>query len=171
MGGGVPGDAADPGKTDESAVVAVHAQGAGGQGADDTDTIATELFKEDIVGVAELACLFQCDNLGLGSLSKMDQFRVTFVHGDNTLMTEFRLKAGSVLPRHEHPHEQTGYLVQGSLRLTLGEEEHLAEPGDSWCIPGGVVHGAVAIEDSIAVEVFSPVREDYLPEEEDQTID
>ena len=37
------------------------------------------------------------------------------------------------------------------------------EPGDSWCLPGGVEHSVVALEDSVVVEVFSPVREDYLP--------
>ena len=38
------------------------------------------------------------------------------------------------------------------------------EPGDSWCIPGHVEHRAEIIEDSVAIEVFSPVREDYLPD-------
>ena len=38
-------------------------------------------------------------------------------------------------------------------------------PGDSWCIGGDVEHGAEILEDSVAVEVFSPVREDYLPKE------
>lgn len=79
-------------------------------------------------------------------------------------MTEFRLRKGSVLPRHAHPHEQTGYLVQGHLRLRIGTETFEVRPGDSWCIPGGVEHGAQILEDSVAVEVFSPVREDYLPE-------
>jgi quercetin dioxygenase-like cupin family protein len=89
--------------------------------------------------------------------------RKTLVHGTKTLMTEFRLRAGSILPRHAHPHEQTGYLLQGRLRLFIGAEEYDAQPGDSWCIPGGVEHGAEIIEDAVAIEVFSPVREDYLP--------
>jgi len=89
--------------------------------------------------------------------------RKTLVHGDQTLMTEFRLGQGSVLPRHAHPHEQTGYLVRGCLRLFIGAEEFQAQAGDSWCIPGGVEHGAQILEDSVAIEVFSPVREDYLP--------
>lgn len=88
--------------------------------------------------------------------------RKTLVHGEKTLMTEFRLREGSVLPLHAHPHEQTGYLVSGHLRLTIGEETFEARPGDSWCIPGGVEHRADILEDSVAIEVFSPVREDYL---------
>lgn len=87
----------------------------------------------------------------------------TLVYGDKTLMTEFRLKKGSVLPQHQHPHEQTGYLVSGNIRLTLGDEMHNVKAGDSWSIPGDMMHGAEIMEDSVAIEVFSPVREDYLP--------
>ena len=86
----------------------------------------------------------------------------TLVHGDKTLMVEFRLFKGATLPLHSHPHEQTGYLVKGHIRLTKGTDVHEVLPGDSWCIPGDVLHSAEIIEDSVAVEVFSPVREDYL---------
>jgi quercetin dioxygenase-like cupin family protein len=89
--------------------------------------------------------------------------RRTLVHGSATLMTEFRLGRGAVLPRHAHPHEQTGYLVRGRLRLSIGAQTFDALPGASWTVPGGVDHGAEVLEDSVAVEVFSPVREDYLP--------
>jgi quercetin dioxygenase-like cupin family protein len=87
----------------------------------------------------------------------------TLVHGAKTLMAEFRLEQGAVLPRHKHPHEQTGYLVSGRIDLTIGDVTNQATPGDSWCIPGDVEHNALAHEDSVALEVFSPVREDYLP--------
>lgn len=87
----------------------------------------------------------------------------TLVYGEKTLMTEFLLAKGHLLPKHSHPHEQTGYLVKGRMRLTIGREEKDLGPGDSWCVPGGVEHYADIIEDSVAVEVFSPVREDYLP--------
>ena len=88
----------------------------------------------------------------------------TLVHGDKTLMVEFLLDKGRQLPMHSHPHEQTGYLVNGHIRLTIGAAEYDVMPGDSWCIPCGVEHGAEVVEDSVAIEVFSPVREDYLPE-------
>ena len=88
----------------------------------------------------------------------------TLVHGEKTLMSEFILKKGSLLPRHSHPHEQTGYLVKGHIRLIIEEDSFDVSPGDSWCIPGNVEHQAEIIEDSVAIEIFSPVREDYLPE-------
>jgi unsaturated pyranuronate lyase len=87
----------------------------------------------------------------------------TLVHGANTLCTEFRLEAGHLLPMHSHEQEQTGYLVSGSIMLTIGEEIFLVEPGDSWCIPGNVMHGARIVTDAVAIEVFAPVRLDYLP--------
>ena len=88
----------------------------------------------------------------------------TLVYGDRTLMAEFRLEHGADLPRHSHPHEQTGYLVSGEIELSIGDETHQVKPGDSWCIAGGVEHKATALEDSVAIEVFSPVREDYIPQ-------
>ncbi len=89
--------------------------------------------------------------------------RKTLAYGQNTLMTEFVLKKGSALPKHAHPHEQTGYLVSGRIRLLIGTKEYDTQPGDSWCIPGDAEHCAVALEDSVAIEVFSPRREDYSP--------
>ena len=89
--------------------------------------------------------------------------RKTLVHGRNTLMTEFVLKKGALLPRHQHPQEQIGYLVSGHMILTIGNYIHDVQAGDSWMIPGDVEHHATIITDSVAVEVFSPVREDYLP--------
>lgn len=87
----------------------------------------------------------------------------TLAYGGETLLTEFRLSEGSLLPKHSHPQEQTGYLVSGRILLSIGSEEFEAEPGDSWSIPGDVEHGALILEDSVAIEVFSPVRTDYLP--------
>ena len=89
--------------------------------------------------------------------------RRTLCYGSTTLMTEFQLERDHVLPMHSHPQEQTGYLVGGRLRLTIGERVYDVVPGDSWCIAGGIVHGAEVLDDALAVEVFSPVREDYLP--------
>jgi quercetin dioxygenase-like cupin family protein len=89
--------------------------------------------------------------------------RKTLAHGGETLLSEFRLETGAVLPVHDHPQEQTGYLVAGRLRLTVDGETRDMSSGDSWSIPGGVPHGGVALESAVAVEVFSPVREDYLP--------
>ena len=89
--------------------------------------------------------------------------RKTLIYGEKTLMTEFLMEKGADLPVHSHPEEQTGYLVSGHMALTIDGAVYDIRPGDSWLIPGGVVHGAKVFESSVAVEVFAPVREDYLP--------
>jgi quercetin dioxygenase-like cupin family protein len=88
----------------------------------------------------------------------------TLAYGEKTLLSEFRMEAHNMLPRHAHYHEQTGYLVEGRIKLTIGQETFEVGPGDSWCIPGNTEHNAEILENSLAIEVFSPLREDYLPE-------
>ena len=88
----------------------------------------------------------------------------TLVYGKKTLTAKFQLRKGANLPVHKHPHEQTGYLVSGKMEFTIGGERHLTEPGDSWCIGGNIHHSAEVLEDSVVIEVFSPLREDYLPD-------
>lgn len=83
-------------------------------------------------------------------------------YGKQTLLTEVKLEKGAVIPPHSHPHEQTGYLVSGQMDLLVDGAHFIANPGDSWNIPSDVEHGATAIQASLVVEVFSPVREDYL---------
>ncbi len=87
----------------------------------------------------------------------------TLVYGEKTLMGRFKVARGSVLPAHSHPHEQTGIMISGKLRFNVDGEITDVETGDSWCLLGGVEHSAEALEDSVIIEVFSPVREDYLP--------
>jgi len=88
----------------------------------------------------------------------------TLVYGDKALLSEFRMEQGSQLPAHAHPNEQTGYLISGRIRLSIGEKTFEVEPGDSWSVPGSVMHRAEILADALAIEVFSPVREDYLPQ-------
>ncbi|MCG6189012.1 cupin domain-containing protein [Maribellus maritimus] len=85
------------------------------------------------------------------------------VFEEKTILCEFKLQKGNILPSHQHPYEQTGYLVSGKLKFRIGEIWHDAETGDSWCIPENVEHEVEIIEDSIVIELFSPIRPDYLP--------
>jgi unsaturated pyranuronate lyase len=86
----------------------------------------------------------------------------TLVYGEKMLLSEFHMKKGSALPLHSHPQEQTGRLIQGRILLYIGGEKSEMKPGDCWSVPSGIEHGAEILEDSSAIEVFSPVREDYL---------
>ena len=87
----------------------------------------------------------------------------TLTYGEKTLMAEFRVKKGGILPEHIHPHEQIGYVISGRIVFNIDGERNVADPGDSWCIHGDVPHSAEIVEDSVVIEVFSPVREDFLP--------
>ena len=89
-------------------------------------------------------------------------FMKALTYGNNSLLCEFQLKQGSIIPAHQHSQEQTGYLISGRLRFSGGEEDFIAEPGSSWNFKGGIVHGAEVLQDSVAIELFSPVRQDYL---------
>lgn len=83
-------------------------------------------------------------------------------HGEEMLLCEFTGAAGSEVPVHTHPHAQVGYLVQGRMRLSIGDESETFKAGDGYYIAGGAAHGAVMLEDCIVVDVFCPPREDYL---------
>ena len=80
-----------------------------------------------------------------------------------TILCEFNLKKGNKLPAHHHPYEQTGYLISGKMNFRIDEEWHLAEAGDSWSIPENTEHEVEILEDSVVIELFSPIRPDYLP--------
>jgi len=75
-----------------------------------------------------------------------------------TLMT---FKEGQEVSTHSHPHEQAGYCVQGRFELTIDGVPTVIEPDDSYVIPGGISHSYRVLEDALAVEMFSPPREDY----------
>ena len=83
-------------------------------------------------------------------------------HGEKMNMIETRLAKGGVHSLHSHPYEQCGYLVSGKTRLTVDTRTYEVSPGDSWCVPADVKHQAEILEDSVIVELFSPVRKEYL---------
>ncbi|MBN2051086.1 MAG: cupin domain-containing protein [Spirochaetales bacterium] len=91
--------------------------------------------------------------------------RKTTVYGEKTLLCSFLLSRGAEIPVHHHPYEQTGFMISGRMIFRIDGKETTVEPGDSWSIPSDAPHGAQVLEDSEVIEVFSPAREDYLPED------
>lgn len=105
-----------------------------------------------------------CKNSEEGYRQALEGIRLkALVKGERTLLVKFQMRQGSALPLHSHPYEQTGYLVSGRIRLHFGDRVCEAGPGDGWSIPMNVEHRAEILADSVVLEVFSPVREDYLP--------
>ena len=83
--------------------------------------------------------------------------------GTNLMLSVVRLEPESVVLDHSHPHEQMGYLIEGRLEFTVGGITRHLGPGDIWRIPSGVVHRVRAVDQpAVAIDVFHPIREDYL---------
>lgn len=83
--------------------------------------------------------------------------------GERASLGKFHLAKGSQIPPHSHPHEQIGCIISGHVTFVIEGEEIDAGPGDSWSIPGSVEHAVQVLEDTVIVELFVPVREEYLP--------
>jgi quercetin dioxygenase-like cupin family protein len=82
--------------------------------------------------------------------------------GEKMLLSLIEIPANSVVPLHSHPHEQGGIMLKGQATFTVGGEKRLVKEGEMWIIPGGVEHTVEAgSEDALALDIFSPVREDY----------
>jgi quercetin dioxygenase-like cupin family protein len=87
------------------------------------------------------------------------------ITGEAMMIAEVRLAKGDVVPKHTHHNEQITYITAGALHFTLGEgqdREVTVHAGEVLVIPPHVPHSAVALEDTIDIDVFSPPREDWL---------
>lgn len=88
--------------------------------------------------------------------------RRTMNSGDNSTLCHIYIEKDAVVPAHSHPHEQIGYVVSGRALFEVGDEKMELVAGDSYLIPGGVTHKVTGIEPTVAIDIFSPVREEYL---------
>jgi len=88
--------------------------------------------------------------------------RRTLTSGDRATLVEITLDKGGVVPAHNHPHEQAGYVVRGRVRFAIDGAERELRAGDGYLVPGGASHEVTALEASVCIDVFSPVREEYL---------
>ena len=82
------------------------------------------------------------------------------VHGEGLTMAHWVFDEGTVLPAHEHIHEQIAFVVEGRLELTVGTDRRILEAGDAALIPGGVRHEARAVTRCHVIDSFTPKRED-----------
>jgi quercetin dioxygenase-like cupin family protein len=83
--------------------------------------------------------------------------------GGSLMMVEVHFKKGGIGEAHSHDeHEQVSYIAKGSFKVTVGKEIKILKQGDSFFADKNVDHGVEALEDSIIVDVFTPIREDFL---------
>lgn len=88
--------------------------------------------------------------------------RRMLAHDPALMLTEHSLVKGAVLPEHSHPHLQMVFLRSGKLAVEMAGEQMEVTEGDSFVIPSGLPHKVTALEASVALDIFSPAREDYL---------
>ncbi|GAB6947737.1 hypothetical protein JCM16161A_18670 [Vulcanisaeta sp. JCM 16161] len=84
------------------------------------------------------------------------------MHGSRVTVAQFKLLRGSVVKPHSHAHEQVSIVVKGRLRFVVNNDTYIAEPGDVVHIPPNTVHSVEALEDSLVIDVYSPIRDDWL---------
>lgn len=91
-----------------------------------------------------------------------DAINRRYVTGDRVTVARFELKRGGVVPRHAHDNEQVSCILTGALRFRFDDGEVVAETGSVVRIPGGVAHEVEVMRDTLVIDVFSPVRTDWL---------
>ena len=83
--------------------------------------------------------------------------------GANAMINLIEFEPGAVVPLHSHPHEQLGIVLRGVQVLVVDGVEHPLGPMEGYVLPGGVEHSAhCGPEGATVIDVFQPVREDYL---------
>jgi quercetin dioxygenase-like cupin family protein len=88
---------------------------------------------------------------------------VTTCAAERLMLSLARLEPHAVVEEHSHPHEQVGMVIEGKAIFYIGDEHKTLKAGDLFRIPGNVPHKVVALEEPFkALDVFHPIREDYL---------
>lgn len=91
-----------------------------------------------------------------------DAIRRTYLTGDRVTVARFELKRGGVVPRHSHENEQVSCVLTGALKFVLPSGDVLVQAGEVLQIPGGIDHEVEVLEDTVVIDIFSPVRRDWL---------
>jgi unsaturated pyranuronate lyase len=84
------------------------------------------------------------------------------LNGEHATLARIFLAKGAVVPRHQHVSEQFSMMVSGALRFVFDDHETVVRAGEILYIPANVPHAAVALEDTVDFDFFSPRREDWV---------
>ena len=95
-----------------------------------------------------------------------DKLSRQMISGENATISQLVLKKGAAVPRHSHINEQYSWIISGALKFVFDEREILVRAGDILVIPPNMPHSAVALEDTVDVDIFAPRREDWIRKED-----
>lgn len=125
-------------------------------GEDRTRNNAHEISKH----YSALPNLYTLDAISKEKIS--DKITRQYIMGAQSMLVKWTLKKGAVVPLHFHPNEQTTWITKGSVRVLSQGKEFIVKAGDVLVIPANVPHEFLALEDTIDIDFFTPVREDWL---------
>jgi quercetin dioxygenase-like cupin family protein len=88
------------------------------------------------------------------------------ISGEKAMVAQVFFKKGGVVPEHSHENEQITYILEGALKFELEGREVIVRKGEVLLIPSNVPHRAVALEDTLDLDIFSPPRQDWLAKDD-----
>ncbi len=83
-------------------------------------------------------------------------------YGEAMMQVEVHFEEGACGSVHTHPHTQTTYVLAGEFEFTVGDQKDIVRPGDTVYMPSGVPHGCVCKKAGTLLDIFTPMREDFL---------
>jgi quercetin dioxygenase-like cupin family protein len=104
--------------------------------------------------------LHRWDEIDLEKVTEMISRKI--VTGDREMVAQIYLKKGALVPMHSHESEQMTYVLQGAMKFLVGGEEITLREGEVLHIPSWIKHQAEALDDTFELDVFSPIRQDWL---------
>jgi quercetin dioxygenase-like cupin family protein len=110
--------------------------------------------------MTETVTLHRWDEIDLEKVTEMISRKI--VTGTREMLAQIYLKKGAIVPAHSHESEQMTYVLQGALKFLIGGDEITVREGEVLHIPSWVEHQAEALDDTFELDVFSPIRQDWL---------
>lgn len=83
-------------------------------------------------------------------------------YNEDIMLVKVAFEKGGIGTTHKHPHLQISYVASGVFEITVDSESKILKEGDVYFIPSDLLHGAVCLEDGILIDVFNPMREDFV---------
>lgn len=127
-------------------------------------TFAEDSAKNNAIEISQhyaaLPNLYQLDNVKLEKIS--DKISRQYIMGSQIMLVKWIFKKGAVVPLHFHPNEQVTWITKGSVKVRSQGKEFIVHAGEVIIIPPNVPHEFTALEDTIDIDIFSPVRQDWL---------
>src|SRR5687767_11386343 len=109
---------------------------------------------------AKAVRLHRWDEIALEKVTEMLSRKI--VTGDREMLVQIYVKRGCLVPMHSHESEQMTYVLQGALKFFIGGEEITVREGEVLHIPSNVLHQSEALEDTFELDVFSPIRAEWV---------